>query len=205
MRSFRSENVSAFVKALLDVDLQKGKNVYNEIKEIYPIFITRDLSKAKVWIREQAKGTQRFGMTASSGAKRLRRFGVWVQQKIDASNWFLNGKEDVRSSYFLEETATEFDIQGLELDWNIVCWDGDFRYNGETFDFYSFKGTKWQKINKIEQKLYLKNSYRVLLTRARLGFIIFIPSGERTDETALPEFYDKTYDYLREIGIRELE
>lgn len=120
LRSFRSENVSAFVKALLDVDKETVRTLYQQFKNDYPICITRDLQKAKQWVKDKAKGTQRYGLTASSGAKRLRKYGVWVQNKIDAPVWFLNDKDDVRSSYYLEETATEFDIQGLELDWTIV-------------------------------------------------------------------------------------
>ena len=116
LRSFRSENVSNFVKALLDVDIDTAKRLYEQFKNDYPVFVTRNLHKAKLWVRSQAKGSQRYGLTASSGAKRLRKYGIWVQNKIEATNWFLNGKNDVRSSFHLEETATEFDIQGLELD-----------------------------------------------------------------------------------------
>ena len=143
-------------------------------------------------------------MIASSGAKRLRTYGVWVQNKIDAPVWFLNGKDDVRSSYFLEETATEFDIQGLELDYTILCWDADLRFNGELFEHYKFTGAKWNNINKYENILYLKNAYRVLMTRARQGFIIFIPEGDINDITRKPEFYDGSYQYLKEIGIPEI-
>ena len=142
LRSFRSENVSSFVKAVLDVDIERAQDLYEGFKNDYPICMTRDLEVAKKWVREKAKGSQRYGITASSGAKRLRRYGVWVQNKVDAPNWFLNGKEDVRSSYFLEETATEFDIQGLELDWSIVCWDANLRFKKNGFEYYAFKGTK---------------------------------------------------------------
>ena len=121
LRSFRSENVSNFVKALLYVDIDTAKRLYEQFNNDYPVFVTRNLDKAKLWVRSQAKGSQRYGLTESSGAKRLRKYGIWVQNKIEATNWFLNGKNDVRSSFHLEETATEFDIQGLELDWTIVC------------------------------------------------------------------------------------
>ena len=129
---------------------------------------------------------------------------MWVQNKIDATNWFLNGKDDVRASYFLEETATEFDIQGLELDWTIVCWDGNLRFKNNHFEYYNFNGTKWQNINKEDNILYLKNAYRVLLTRARQGFIIFVPIGDESDITMQPNFYNGVYEYLKEIGIEEL-
>jgi DUF2075 family protein len=204
LRSFRSEKVSAFVKALLDVDKCNAKELYGQFQNDYPICITRDLSKAKEWIKETAKGSQRYGITASSGAKRLRKYGVWVQSKIDAPVWFLNGKNDVRSSYCMEETATEFDIQGLELDWTIVCWDANLRFNNNCFEYFNFSGTEWKHINKEDNILYLKNAYRVLLTRARQGFVIFVPEGELSDSTAQPSFYDGIYGYLREIGIKEL-
>lgn len=205
LRSFRSENVSNFVKALLDVDIDTAKRLYEQFNNDYPVFVTRNLHEAKLWVRSQAKGSQRYGLTASSGAKRLRKYGIWVQNKIEATNWFLNGKNDVRSSFHLEETATEFDIQGLELDWTIVCWDADLRFENGDFKHLKFVGTKWQNIKSADNILYLKNAYRVLLTRARQGFVIFVPSGDETDMTAKPEYYDGIYRYLKSVGIKELE
>lgn len=192
------------MKALLDIDVTTAKTLYKQFKSNYPIVMTRDLSKAKLWVKTQAKGSQRYGLTASSGAKRLRKYGVWVQNKIDATNWFLNGKDDVRSSFYLEETATEFDIQGLELDWTIVCWDADFRFEENNFKYYKFTGAKWQNIKSEDNTLYLKNAYRVLLTRARQGFIIFVPTGDENDITAKTEYYNGIYKYLKSIGIEEL-
>lgn len=205
LRSFRSENVSNFVKALLDVDIDTAKRLYEQFNSDYPVFVTRNLHKAKLRVRSQAKGSQRYGLTASSGAKRLRKYGIWVQNKIEATNWFLNGKNDVRSSFHLEETATEFDIQGLELDWTIVCWDADLRFENGDFKHLKFVGTKWQNIKSADNILYLKNTYRVLLTRARQGFVIFVPPGDETDTTAKPEYYDGIYRYLKSVGIKELE
>lgn len=204
LRSFRSEKVASFVKALLDVDEETTQVLYREFQKEYPICMTRDLDKAKKWVRDQAKGSQRYGITASSGAKRLRKYGIWVQSKVNAPRWFLNGKDDVRSSFFLEETATEFDIQGLELDWSIVCWDANLRFNEDRFEYYSFRGTAWQHIRSEENILYLKNAYRVLLTRARQGFVIFVPAGDANDVTADPSFYDGVYRYLQDIGIEEI-
>ncbi len=205
LRSFRSENVSNFVKALLDVDIDTAKRLYEQFNNDYPVFVTRNLHKAKLWVRSQAKGSQRYGLTASSGAKRLRKYGIWIQNKIEATNWFLNGKNDVRSSFHLEETATEFDIQGLELDWTIVCWDADLRFENGDFKHLKFVGTKWQNIKSADNILYLKNANRVLLTRARQGFVIFVPPGDETDTTAKPEYYDGIYRYLKSVGIKELE
>lgn len=204
LRSFRSENVAGFVKDVLDVNVENAKQLLTQFKNDYPIYITRDLDKAKTWIINQAKGSERYGMIASSGAKRLRSYGVWVQNKIDAPTWFLNGKDDVRSSYFLEETATEFDIQGLELDWSILCWDANLRFNNGKFEYYNFIGSKWQNINKLENILYLKNAYRVLMTRARQGFVIFVPEGNLKDRTRLPKYYDGIYSYLVSLGINIL-
>lgn len=128
-----------------------------------------------------------------------------MQSKVNAPRWFLNGKEDVRSSFFLEETATEFDIQGLELDWSIVCWDANLRFSEDRFEYYGFRGTAWQHIRSEENILYLKNAYRVLLTRARQGFVIFLPTGDASDVTADPSFYDGVYRYFQEIGIKEID
>jgi hypothetical protein len=204
LRSFRSEKVSAFVKALLDIDKEQARILYDEFKDVYPVVMTRDLLAAKAWIRMKAKGSQRYGLTASSGAGRLRTHGVWVQSKIDAPTWFLNGKDDVRSSYYLEETATEFDIQGLELDWCIVCWDANMRYTGEAFEYFNFRGSRWEHVNHPIKAQYLKNAYRVLLTRARQGFVIFVPDGDVSDPTRDPAFYSGIYYYLKGIGIPEI-
>ncbi len=204
LRSFRNEKVSAFVKSLLDENLPIAQQLYSELSLNYPIVITRSLEKAKQWVQNQSRGTERYGLISSSGAKRLRQFGIWVQNDIQAENWFLNDKEDVRSSYFLEETATEFDIQGLEIDWAIVAWDADFRIEKGHFKAYNFKGSSWKIVRKKDAQLYLKNTYRVLLTRARQGFVIFIPKGCDEDLTRHSSFYDGIYYYLKEIGIKEL-
>ena len=171
VRSFRSEDVSAFVKAVLDIDVAKAQKLFSNIQENYPIVLTRSLQTARVWLKEKSRGTERHGLVASSGAIRLKPFGVHVKSKVDPPNWFLNDKEDIRSSYFLEEAATEFDIQGLELDWTCVCWDADLRFNNQQWQYKSFRGTSWSNVNDDIRKLYLKNAYRVLLTRARQGWL----------------------------------
>jgi len=203
-RSFRSEKQSDFIKALLDLDIDKAKGEYVELKEKYPIYLTRDLNKAKDWLKLKARGSEKYGIIASSGAKRLRKSGLWVENSIDPASWFLNDKSDVRSCYSLELCATEFDIQGLELDWTIVGWDADLRFEGKEWKYYSFVGSRWNNINKTEKIKYLINSYRVLLTRARQGMIIYIPPGDSEDQTSLPEFYELTYNYLISLGIKEI-
>jgi hypothetical protein len=205
IRSFRSEKLAEFVKALLDCDTQRARDLYIEIRSAFPIAVTRDLTIAKKWLTEHARGTERYGIVASSGGMRLKPFGINVKTSIDPKNWFLNGKEDIRSSYFLEDVATEFDIQGLEVDWTCVAWDADLRHNGDDWVHKSFRGTAWQDVNDKDARLYLKNAYRVLLTRARQGMVIFVPEGDTSDQTRQPKYYDTTYAYLRSIGVDSLD
>lgn len=201
VRSFRTPDLASFIKAVLDVNTDKAKELYEQIKEKYPIRITRDLNKAKEWVRAQSQGTTRYGLLASSGALRLKPEGIFVKNEVSVANWFLNGKDDVRSSYYLEDVVSEFDIQGLELDYSVVAWDADFRYDGEKWTYNNFSGSRWTNVSSEERRLYLKNAYRVLLTRARQGMVIFIPSGNNADETRKCEYYDRTYEYLVSIGV----
>lgn len=206
VRSFRSEKLSEFIHELLNTKNDNAKCLYDEIKDVYPIFITRNYDLAKSWIKNKARGSERFGVLASSNARRLRPFGIDVKNDINASNWFLDGKEDIRSSYYMECVATEFEIQGLELDWTVVSWGADLHIKENNWFYQAFKGTKWQNINQEIKKKYLLNAYRVLLTRARQGFVIFIPNGDEEDKTRHKKFYDETYEYLTEkIGIEKLE
>lgn len=205
VRSFRSEKVSAFVKAILDLNISEAQQLLSDIGANYPIALTRNLQIAKKWLKEHARGTERYGLIASSGAYRLKSFGVHVKSSIDPPNWFLNDKEDIRSSYFLEEVATEFDIQGLELDWTCVCWDADLRFKDGQWEYKNFRGTAWNNVKDEIRRLYLKNAYRVLLTRARQGMIIFVPQGDPTDHTRKPEFYNQTAAYLMQCGIPLLD
>lgn len=204
MRSFRSENVSSLVKNILDLNITSAIDTYEQLKEKYPIVITRNLSKAKDWLKKMARGTERYGIVVSSQAYRLKPLAIDVKSPMNPVNWFLEGKDDIRSSYFLEEVATEFQVQGLELDWTCVTWDGDLRYSDSGWKTYSFVGNKWQKIKKEDRIKYLTNAYRVLLTRARQGMIIVIPEGDINDHTRQPEFYNSTYNYLKQIGINEI-
>jgi len=200
MRSFRAEHVSLLVKQLLDRSIDEAKSTFEKVKAKYPIVITRDLAKAKRWLKQQARGTERYGMVVSSQAERLKPHAIFVKSTMDPIHWFLDGKEDVRSSYYLEDVATEFHVQGLELDWVCVTWDADFRYTEKGWGNWSFVGSRWNQIRKEERKNYLKNAYRVLLTRARQGMVIVIPPGDIEDCTRPPKFYDSTFEYLNEIG-----
>ena len=201
VRSYRSEKVSALVKAILDCDLDTAQSLYKQIKPHYPIVLTRHLQSARDWLRQKARGTERYGLLASSGATRLRPEGIFVKDDIEVAHWFLKERQDVRSSYALEGTATEFDIQGLELDWTAVAWDADLRYASGKWEFKAFKGSQWQSVKDGQRQLYLKNSYRVLLTRARQGMVIFVPRGDKDDITRPPSFYDETFEYLQKVGL----
>lgn len=202
MRSFRAEKLSAFVGALLDGNAVDAHKLLESIKSRYPVWVTRDLGAARDWLKSTSRGSERCGLVASSGAHRLRPEGIHIKSGVDPASWFLNDKFDVRSSYYLEEVATEFDVQGLELDWAGVCWDADLRFVGSDWEANAFRGTKWQTVRAEERKLYLKNAYRVLLTRARQGMVIFVPVGDDTDPTRPPAFYDQTYAFLLQCGVQ---
>jgi hypothetical protein len=204
MRSFRAENVSAFVKALLDCDKEQAKHVFSELSSRYPIAITRDLNAAKAWIRSRARGSERFGLVASSKAMRLKPHAIDIRVSVDPVHYFLNDRHDTRSSWYLEDAATEFQVQGLELDWVCVNWDGDFRFNGSDWDYHDFRGDRWCNVSNADNRKYLRNAYRVLLTRARQGMVVFVPPGDASDATRAPAFYDSTFSYLKDLGVSEI-
>lgn len=203
IRSFRARKLSNFIAEVLEGNIAEAVKLRDETPN-YPIFITRDLNSAKDWLRKRSRGTRRCGMIASSGAARLQPEGIYVNCSPDPKAWFLNDKNDVRSSNYLELTATEFHVQGLELDWACVCWDADFRHTEGKWIHYNFKGTKWTHMHSATEKSYLLNAYRVLLTRAREGLIIFVPKGNDDDHTTLREYYDGTWNHLIACGITQL-
>jgi hypothetical protein len=205
MRSFRAERVSSFVKALLDGDVEAARREIRGLCDRYPVAMTRDLDRARGWIREHARGTERFGLLASSQAQRLKPHAIDVRVNVDPVQWFLNPTTDTRSSNYLEDAATEFQIQGLELDWTCVTWDADLRSADGGWEHRSFRGDGWTHVRQAERRRYLLNAYRVLLTRARQGMVIFVPPGERADPTRPPEVYDRTYEYLTRAGIEPLQ
>ena len=202
MRSFRAEKLSLFVHHLLERNVSEAKKVYEEIKTNYPICLTRNIDVAKDWLRKRARGSERYGIIVSSKAERLRPLAIDVKRECDVVHWFLDDERDLRSSLFLEDVATEFDVQGLELDWACVAWDGDLRYKENDWDYYTFRNNRWQKNKQEINQKYQINAYRVLLTRARQGMILCIPEGNREDPTRQPEFYDNTYKYLESIGLQ---
>jgi Uncharacterized conserved protein (DUF2075) len=202
MRSFRAENVSLLVKQMLDLKTNEARTTLASVEDNYPIVITRDLGKAKQWLKQQARGSERYGIVVSSQAQRLKPYAIDVKSPMDPIHWFLDGKEDVRSSYYLEDVATEFQVQGLELDWACVTWDADFRYTNNGWEHWSFVGDHWNRIRKQDRQTFLKNAYRVLLTRARQGMVIVVPQGSSEDLTRKSGFYDPTFEYLQAIGFK---
>ncbi len=229
-RSFRAENLSLFVKALLDVDVELAKEQLQKLNANYPIRLTRDLEKAKDWLRKVHRGSERYGLLVSSQAYRLRPLSIDVRCKPDTVHWFLDDITDIRSSLFLEDAATEFDVQGLELDYAAIVWDGDMIYDPDhvvlskkdrkkpeliqgPWTQRSFNGGVWQNVASDMRRMYQLNAYRVLLTRARQGMVICVPAGNSSknidgsylDPTRVPLFYDSTYEYLKSLGIKELE
>ena len=203
VRSFRAEAVSEFVGAVVAGDASAARISIKKLSQ-YPLVITRDLESARAWLRNQARGTERIGLVASSNGMRLKPVGVFVKARIDPPTWFLAGKDDVRSSYALEDVATEFDIQGLELDWVGMCWDANFRREDNKWKPYYFRGSRWERVQDPTRAAYLANAYRVLLTRARQGMVILVPRGTELDQTRLPSFYDETFSFLTNCGIPQL-
>ncbi len=201
MRSFRAENVSEFVKTLLDCNVEPARDAFCRLARRYPIVITRDITRARKWVRAQARGSERYGLVASSKAQRLKPHAIDIRVSIDPVQYFLNGRSDTRSSYYLEDAATEFQVQGLELDWTCVTWDGDLRYTESGWTYHDFRGNRWIDIKNSDNCNYLKNAYRVLLTRARQGMVIFVPPGDDSDPTRSATYYDGTFAYLTRLGI----
>ena len=205
MRSFRAENLSSFVKSLLELDATAASREFQGLAGRYPIRLTRSVSTAKKWLRAQARGSERYGIVVSSQAQRLKPLAIDVRVPTDPVHWFLDGPDDVRSSFYLEDAATEFDVQGLELDWTCVVWDGDLRFDGNCWQHFSFVGTRWNRVRMPDRRMYLENAYRVLLTRARQGMVIVVPEGARDDATRAPDFYDGTYAFLESVGLPTID
>lgn len=204
MRSFRAEKLSDFVHHLISGNANAAFVTFAKFSEQFPIVLTRDLQVAKRWVKAKTIANRRSGLLASSNGIRLKAEGIFVKNSIEPENWFLASSEDIRSSNYLEDTATEFDVQGLELDWTLLAWDADLRFVNGKFEHWRFSGTKWQRRAQTDSKRYLENAYRVLLTRAREGMIVFVPNGDENDKTRKPHFYQGIADYLTACGIKEI-
>lgn len=204
IRSFRAERLSDFVGHLIAGETDAARRMSVELPS-YPLYVTRDLEAARAWLRSKRRGQERMGLLASSNAARLKPHGVFVKAKIEPAKWFLAPSADVRSSDALEDAATEFDVQGLELDWGCLCWDANYRRGADGWEALQFKGTRWQAVNDEARKAYIANSYRVLLTRARQGLVVFVPEGSAEDETRPSDQYDAIYRYLLQCGFQSFE
>jgi len=211
IRSYKAEKLSYWVDLTLSNKPDEAQSVSAEHLKDFPLFITRSLADAKSFLKEKSRGTRRSGLIASSGGRRLRAVGLDMNGGLkgtstqdELGNWYLNPPTDIRSSNFLEVVASEFAIQGLELDWVGVCWDADLRRLDKSWDFNSFKGSKWTKVQDSNTQNYLLNTYRVLLTRAREGMVIYLPYGSEEDPTRRNSFYNLTYEYLKRCGVKEL-
>jgi hypothetical protein len=200
LRSYKAERLTQFVDALLTLDSKRARELRPDPDD-YPIYLTRSLDAARAWLRRRQRGTRRTGLVASSGARRLLAYGLDVTAELDVENWFLNPPTDVRSSYFLETVATEFGIQGLELDWIGLCWGGDLIPSANGWEIRKFRGTTWQNTRDQRTRDYAVNKYRVLLTRAREGLIIWVPEGSTIDDAQSPLTYDRVAEYLTACGI----
>lgn len=209
LRSIRAENLAQFVDDLLTFKKENATQLLENLKR-YPICITRDINTAKAWVKEHARENERYGALASSKGQRLKPDALTLlppnSSESDVTHWFLGDNKDVNSSFYMEEVATEFQVQGLELDWALVAWDADMRYDtsSSTWKQYSFRGSKWMNINDEKIRKYQINAYRVILTRARRGMVIYVPKGSPDDHTRSPKFYDGTYQYFKQLGIQEI-
>lgn len=203
LRSYKAAVLSEFVDAALRLDSEAARGLASRLED-FPLVLTRDLDAARSWLRQHRRGCRRIGLVASSGGRRLRAHGVDVTADLDVENWFLNPAADVRSSHYLEVPATEFGIQGLELDWTGVCWGGDLHPRGGQWVCRAFRGTQWQHVRDESTRRYVVNKYRVLLTRAREGCVIWVPPGDDADPTRPPDVYDRVADHLVNCGVTPL-
>jgi Uncharacterized conserved protein (DUF2075) len=202
IRSFRSEAVSAFVSSMIDGKPEEALTLSKQLGG-FEFKITRDARRARNWLRTHRRGTERAGVVAFSNAVRLKPEGIFVKANINPEDWFLAERSDVRSSDYLEDVATEFDVQGLELDWACVFIDANLRIgtNGHITPV-GFRGTRWQAVNDPSRQRYILNAHRVLLTRARQGVIVFVPKGDADDRTRNPKWYDDLHAYFLGCGVQ---
>ena len=209
-RSLRAERLATWVNEVLDGNADKAASL--DVTTKFPIFLSRDLQQIRLKLRQQRIGNTRYGLVGSSGAMRLRADGLEPSSSFHADyqweHWYLSDDTDVRSSYKCEVFATEFEIQGLELDWIGLCWGGDFVWNDSTgWQLRNLRPTApsaWKMIKRTEKQIYRRNAYRVLLTRARQGMIIYVPKGHEDDPTVRPEEFDATARYLVRCGVTPL-
>ena len=210
LRFYKNRDFEKWASAVVSADSKRAKTVADRLeKSGIKILLSRGLNIAKKWIRDHRVGEERAGMIASSQARRLIAEGIHVLPQADSKigHWMLAPSGDIRSSNTLEVAQNQFQIQGLELDYTLLCWDADFRLTGDEWSVFNINGTTWQNQKQESQKNYRENSYRVLLTRARKGLVIYVPKGDLTheDETRKPEFYDGVFEFLQSCGCASLK
>ena len=204
VRSHQAVNLAKWVNYVINGDENAAANLSRTFEQ-FPIVLCRDLSKTKRWLLTNTRGERRCGLIASSGAIRLRAHGletaISFRKTYQYEHWFLDPREDVRSSYQLEVVATEFEIQGLELDITALCWGGDFIWDNSMHRWcmFKFSGNKWKAIKDEKAKQTL-NKYRVLMTRAREGMVIYVPYGDPSDVTRNVKAMEDTAEYLLRCG-----
>jgi hypothetical protein len=208
-RSLRADRLAIWVNRVLEGDEQGAASM--QIAERFPLFLSRDLSMTRDKLKHEALGNSRYGLVGSSGADRLRAEGLEPSSTFHAEypwhHWYLAPREDVRSSFATEVFATEFEIQGLELDWVGVCWGGDYVWSADGWisrDLRHGSVSKWGQVKRVERQQFRRNAYRVLLTRARQGMVIYVPRGDANDPTRLPDELQKTAEYLLLCGVKPL-
>jgi hypothetical protein len=212
IRSHRAQMVSQWVKFVLDGRSEAARELLIGASE-FPVALTRDLAVAREWLRAHSDGARQSGccgLLASSGALRLRAYGIEVssgfRRGYPFEEWFLRASDDTRSSSSLEVAATEFECQGLEVDWAGVCWGDDMAFDRDAkqWDPRRFVGTRWTASATPASRRYILNKYRVLLTRARRGFVIWVPPGAAGDPTRKPRRLDATADFFIQCGVRPI-
>ena len=210
LRSYRSPRLADWVDAILRGAAVEAVDLSRELSR-YPIVLSRSLDDARRWLRSQGRGRRRFGLVASSGARRLRAEGLGVSLNATdgdkIAHWYLEDSDDIRSSMALEVTANEYTSQGLELDFVGVCWGGDFLRHSETGTWMArrLQGPRWARVRDQTRQRFTRNSYRVLLTRAREGMVLWVPRGDPSDPTRSPDALDATADFLVACGVERLE
>jgi hypothetical protein len=208
-RSLRADDLAKWVNLVLDGNAAEAEALKMTVR--FPIFLTRSLDVARAKLKRESLGNSQFGLVGSSGAARLRAEGLEPSSDFHAAypwrHWYLAGRGDIRSSYNCEVFATEFEIQGLELDWIGLCWSGDFIWSGETWvgrSLHFGRQSKWGLLRKIEKQQFRRNAYRVLMTRARQGMVIYVPTGDMQDPTRLPSELNDTAEFLSRCGVTPL-
>ena len=203
-RAHNAAHLNEFIEAILDSNADLAMEILHAEMVHYPVYYTRSLQEARAWLREKREGAHQIGMLASSGAKRLKHYGLDVSGSLNMLDWLLRMEHDVRSASYLERAANERKIQGMELDWSCVCWGADLRHDATGWHYLKFAGNAWENIEDDQEKTFLLNRYRILLSRAKNGMVIWVPPGDEFDKSTLPRFYNGVAEFMQNCGIPKL-